>query len=460
MAVETGSTAMALICAVLLVASAGRATVWPQYDHNPFIVSTDAPEHTGSEGGIVATDLAGDELPDYLLTRPGYLGAFGHDGSMLWSKSIGIRVAGQSESQGLPGHHGPGVQAGDVDGDGHAEVVYLTQDGLLHVAEGATGKDKTCIGVPVPDGAERWEMAVIANLRGLGDRDVILQATNTEGYRMGRYLAAYAAEALDGEPLWSTAEYVGCAHNGLRVADIDGDGRDEVLGATVIDDDGALVRVVPVRGHLDSIFVRDVLPDRPGLEVVALEEGGEEGNRVFLFSAERLLWETHYEHQEPQNAAVGKFDLDREGLQVWCRSRYNEHQRPFVFDARGELIAHWEMDEVAPTGWTPRGVEVIWAIDWTGDPRQLAAAKERHESGDVCVFDPLSGEFILTIPEKADRLYVADVSGDWREELIVVAGSEIHIYHNETPNRHLERPRLWNQQHYRRSKMTWNYYSP
>jgi hypothetical protein len=460
MALETGPAVTAAICAVLLLATAGNGMVWPQYHRNPFVIATDAPEHTGTEGGIIAADLTGDELPDYLLTRPGYVGAFRHDGSPLWSKSIDIRVAGQSESHGLPGHHGPGLQAGDVDADGKAEVVYLTQDGLLHIADGSTGEDKTCVRVPVPGGAERWEIAAIANLRGLGDCDVILQATNAEGYRMGRYLAAYAAEALGGEPLWSTGDYVGCAHNGLRLADIDGDGRDEVLGATVIGDDGARLLALPVRGHLDSIFVHDVLPDRSGLEVVALEEGGEEGNRVFLFGAGELIWETHYQHQEPQNAAVGKFDPDREGLQVWCRSRYNEHQKPFVFDARGELIAHWEMDDVAPKDWTPRGVEVIWTIDWTGAPKQLAAAKERHESGDVCVFDPLSGEFVLTIPEKADRLYVADVSGDWREELIVVAGSEIHIYHNEAPNKQPDRPRLWSQQHYRRSKMNWNYYSP
>jgi hypothetical protein len=216
-----------------------------------------------------------------------------------------------------------------------------------------------------------------------------------------------------------------------------------------------------VRGHLDSIFVYDVLPDRAGLEIVTLEEGGgAEGNRVFLSSKTELLWEAHYEHQEPQNAAVGRFDPALAGLQIWCRSRYNEHQKPFVFDATGKLIAHYEMDDVAPKDWTLRGVETISLIDWTGQTKQLAAAKERHESGDVCIFDPITGEFVERFAEKADRLYVADVSGDWREELIVVAGSEIHVYHSQTPNPRPAEPRLWAQQHYGRSKMTWNYYSP
>jgi len=45
--------------------------------------------------------------------------------------------------------------------------------------------------------------------------------------------------------------------------------------------------------------------------------------------------------------------------------------------------------------WTVAGVEVIWAIDWTGEEKQLAAAKERHESGDAAVFDPITGRFLF-----------------------------------------------------------------
>jgi hypothetical protein len=173
-----------------------------------------------------------------------------------------------------------------------------------------------------------------------------------------------------------------------------------------------------------------------------------------------VLVETHYQNQEPQNAAVGHFDADREGVQVWARSRYNEHQKPFVFDARGNLIAHWEMDDVAPEGWTASGVEIIWTIDWTGGEAQLAAAKERHTSGDICVFNPLTGEFVVRIDETAARIYVADVLGDWREEIVVWNADELHIYENTAPNPRPDRERLWSRSHYRRAKQVWNYYSP
>jgi hypothetical protein len=197
--------------------------------------------------------------------------------------------------------------------------------------------------------------------------------------------------------------------------------------------------------------------------VVALEEGDmrrKDRDRVFAYNSQRLIWQAHHKQQEPQNGAVGNFDAERPGLEVWCRSRYNEHQKPFVFDAQGELICDYRMDDVAPKGWTVKGVEVIHTIDWTGGPKQLAAAKERHGAGDVAVFDPIGGRFLHHFKEKADRLYVADVSGDWREELIVLNGQELHVYHNDDPNPEPDHPRLWTYNRYRRSKMTWNYYSP
>ena len=248
------------------------------------------------------------------------------------------------------------------------------------------------------------------------------------------------------------------------MADLDGDGKDEVLGGTILSPTGKILCRIPLRGHIDSIFVRDVLPGDPGLEVVALEEGGSRegagGNRVFLFDEQRVHWESHYQHWEPQNAAVGEFDPARPGLEVWCRSRFPEHQKPFVFDAKGEVIAHYQMDDVAPDGWTVSGVETINTINWTGEPTRLAAAKERHTERDIGIFNPISGAFVARIAEKADRLYVADVAGDAREELIVLAGNELHIHHNAAAPLTVPGPRLWEQPHYRRSKMTYNYYSP
>ena len=446
---------------VLLLGALALSTAdWPQYDANPKIVPLEIPAPgESSAGGILVADLTGDGLMDYLVTVAGHVAAYAHDGSKLWINQVDLRVGGSSERDGLPGHHGPGVAVATVQKS--LQVLYLTNDRVLHAVDAATGKPRWEASPPVPDGAERWEHIAVANFRGKGDRDILLQATNKEGYRTGRYLVAYSIDALRKQkynPLWTRDDYLACAHNGVRLADLDGDGKDEVLGPMILNADGTIASQVPLKGHIDSVFAYDVRPDLPGIEVVTLEEGG--GNRVFLSRKDGLIWETDYEHWEPQNAAVGKFDASRDGMQVWCRSRFDEHQRPFVFDAQGALVNQYDMDNVAPKGWTVAGVEVIYTIDWTGAPVQQACAKERHTAGDVCVFNPISGAFLHTIDEQADRLYVADVTGDWREEIVVLRGNELRIYHNDAPNEHPRDTRLWDDPNYRKAKHTFNYYSP
>ncbi|MGB3533579.1 MAG: FG-GAP-like repeat-containing protein [Microcoleaceae cyanobacterium] len=438
-------------------------------------------------GGLITADVNDDGRKDFIVTKPGYIAVTDHSGKSLWTKQTQIQVTQKAENKGLPGLHGPGVQAADVDGDGKTEVLFLTQDGTLEILAGINGQSQASINLSSPEGTQGWEHLVIANFRGLGDRDILLQATNAEGYRMGRYLAAYSiAELLNSQtpqPLWTQNEFVANAHNGARIADLNGDGKEEVLGGNLISSEGEILHQLPLKGHVDSLFIADVRPDLPGLEVVILEEGGgndilpqtnrflrlgnralnlfsRQKNRIFLYNYNGLIWETDYKRKEPQNAAIGDFEPQRPGLEIWCRSRNRKHQKPFIFDANGELINTYKLGEVAPADWTDKGVEVIFTIDWTGENEQFIAAKERHTAGDVAIFDGLNGEFLYRFPTEADRLYVADVSGDWREEVIVLSGNQLHIYNNPKSNPNQDKPRLWTKDHYRRSKMTWNYYSP
>ncbi len=450
----------AILLSAALTLGAPMNAAGPDESVRPVTIRLDVPAPKDTAGGLMVADVNGDGKMEFLVTVPGHLAVYANDGGKLWIARTDIAVGGQSESQGLPGHHAPGVAAGDVDGDGRCEVVYLTKDSVLHVADGATGREKAAARPPVPTGAERWELAMVADFRGRGDRDLLLQATNRKGYRTGRYLAAYAAADLlrGGRPLWTTDRFVSCAHNGARLADLDGDGRDEVLGATILSPEGKLLaKAAEFRGHMDSVFFADVRADKPGLEVVLLEEGS---NHVQVLAVSGPVWRSHHKRQEPQNAAVGRFRAGSDQVFIWCRTRYNEHQRPFVLDASGKMVFEYAMDDVAPAGWTARGVEVIHTIDWTGGRQQLACAKERHRSGDVCIFEPLSGRFVARFKDRADRVYVADVFGDWREEVIVLSGSELHVYRNPAPNPRPDRPRLWTDRNYRRRKQCHNYYSP
>jgi hypothetical protein len=452
----------------------------------PRIIKMNIPAEDDGRGGIIVHDLDGDGLLDFIVSRPGILGAYDNFGRELWRFQADIQITQKSEKYGLPGWDAPGLQAADVDNDRTAEVLFLTQSNQLVILDGRTGRLETVTELVSPPGTERWEHLVIANFRGQGDRDILLQATNSTGYRVGRYLSAYALDELmrsrPPRPLWQVTDFVAAAHNGARVADLDGDGRDEVIGGSILKPDGKPIVTLAIKGHVDALLINDIDPGHDGLEVVALEETHDkfpfdnskrgfytlnriynklfnQGNRVFLMDADGEIWDSHFRRSEPQNAVAGEFDLNNPGLEIWCRSRYETHQKPFVLNAAGEVIATYDLDAVAPDGWTERGVEMIHTIDWTGGEKQLSVAKERHRAGDVAIFDPLNGRFLCRFREKAERLYVADVYGDWREEVIIVSGNELHIYQNPADNPRPGRPSLWEHQHYRRNKMTYNYYS-
>jgi hypothetical protein len=85
------------------------------YQSNPFVITLEIPAPQDSAGGIIVADVNKDGKMDYLVTVPGHLAVYDNGGARLWIKKVEICVGGSSESEGLPGHHGPGVAAADVE---------------------------------------------------------------------------------------------------------------------------------------------------------------------------------------------------------------------------------------------------------------------------------------------------------------------------------------------------------
>ena len=64
----------------------------------------------------------------------------------------------------------------------------------------------------------------------------------------------------------------GNGNHNLSVADVDGDGRDEIIyGSAAVDHNGQLLYATGF-GHGDAIHLSDLIPDRPGLEVFQVHE--------------------------------------------------------------------------------------------------------------------------------------------------------------------------------------------
>jgi hypothetical protein len=336
-----------------------------------------------------------------------------------------------------------------------------------------------------------WEFVAVADFTGHGgDRDVLLQGSCYDTSWTGQFLSAWRFDDLvaGGPPLWQRQDFAACCHSPARLADLDGDGRDEVFAAHVLGPDGRLLASArPFNGHTDSVFV---LPTAGQAEVVLLEEGD---NHVQVYGPGGVRWRRHHRRIEPQNAAVGRFgdpsasadspdSPDSPGSpeppasagsagsaasgvasspwQVWCRSRFNTDQRPFVFDADGRLIAAYRLDDHTPPGWTEEGIETIFTIDWLGGDRQHLAAKERHRRGDVAIIDALSGRFIEHLVESADRLYVYALTEPRREQVIVLAGDHLRAYGCDARPPAATVAPLRADRDYRRRRQCHNYYTP
>ena len=462
-----------------------QVPAWPDYDVNPFVFNLNFTVSSTARGAIFVHELDGDGLMDFVVTGKDAISIFDHWGTLLWSKTPPINLPEQASGSGYPGRHGPGAIAGDVDGDGQAEVAYITRSGRLRIRDGKTGE--------LENGAEATqftypggEAIVIANFRGLGDRDAIVQYSQRE-------LRAISLE--DGGTLWHTTTWAGLVHSSVRVADLDGDGIDEVIGPNILDAKGQQINTWNLekdRGTslagFDSLAVADIVPGGP-LEV-ALAETAPDRSGVGIQSGETLLVNTLKvvwgnlrpskdipptgecsREKDPDKLAVGDFDLSSPGLEVFARSACGRH--PWVMNAEGKIIAQWNVSDTVPPDWylggdplpsSDGGIDVVTPIHWEGEGRRLILVKERHLDRTAAIVDPLDGRVVQHFKVQAARTYVADISGDHREEVVVVQASNggngsVKVFWNAEPSTGLQ-PREWRLPHYRRVKQNWNYYSP
>lgn len=431
---------------------------WPSYSSDPFEITLDDPYGSSSAGGILCAPITQVGLMDFLITSPGAISLYGHFGGKVWTQEVDIRLSERAELNGLPGDHSPGVQIADIDGDRRLEIVYLDNHGAIHVLDGVTGREEWVSTPPCPADCEAWELAAICNLRGWGDRDIILQSTNKSGYRLGRYLQAYTVEDLlmkNYSPIWERHDYFGCAHGGLRLADINNDGRDEVIGGSTIDAEGIALEGIPMTAnnetnHIDALFPANIRLDMKGLETVVLENGGE--NRVFLLNNDTLIWESHHKHLKPKYAIAGSFGPDSNDRYIWCAANSENSRYPFVFDQSGKVVVDGETTSGYQTCFWKDGVENVSIIHWDGGTQQHACGRTKNAKKTACIFDPLTGEVVKELTDGAERVFVADVCGDWREEAIILTNNKLLIFSNNQNNPNRDLPRFWENPVYERAK--------
>jgi len=334
------------------------------------------------------------------------------------------------------------VQLYDWDDDGANEVLYVRQakyaepawDGrsvrerasryegqaAMIVLEGATGKEKARFALPAPAD----DSFLFADLTGRGRREDLVVKD--------RYWNLWGV-AHDGKVLW---HFSGSPGHFPAVADVDGDGRDEVfVGFALIDHDGKVLFSKDPRGaHQDACYVV-----RPSDGKWRLLFGN--GGLHCLAVDGTPLW--HHAQGETQHVVAGRFRSDSE-LQfvVVDRTPDPSHRRDanawailYLYDSSGKEIwrrqqekGDWAIAPLAIRWWgldAPQGIMVYGR--GPGRPPVIYDGNGR-------VVDELPMQYVPTRTE-ADRRadfygLVADVWGDSREEVILFGSRGACIYAN------------------------------
>ena len=185
-----------------------------------------------------------------------------------------------------------------MDDDGRAEVITRLQIGdsvWVAILDGMSGQVKQKAPWPrmVSDFAKSSTRIHMSIAYLDGHHPAVVTQT---GLYENEVFAAFDAQL---KPLWqfnSIAETCGSGGHKIEVADVDGDGRQEVFdGTTCLNHDGT-VRWSIYRQHPDIVNVADYLPQRPGLEVFYIVESSVHAG-VYMVDADtgEVIWKLNRE---------------------------------------------------------------------------------------------------------------------------------------------------------------------
>lgn len=400
-------------------------------------------------------DLDGDGAYEYVIKQPdfntdpyqqpGYwkkstttykIEAYRLDGTMLWRHDMGWSI-----EAGI--WYSPWIVY-DVDGDGRAEVYCKAGEGdprdekglvqtgpeYLIKIDGRTGKIV--------------ERTAWLSREGFPDYNYYCRNFLTVAYLDGKKPSLIMqrgtynlikTQALDKDlkQIWywespqEQKKYGGQGSHGLISADVDGDGRDElVIGAAVIDDNGKGLWTLEM-GHPDVCYCGDIDPGNPGLEVFYGFETRQETDGICVVDAKtgRKLWahKKRSRHLHGQGMAADVL-AEYPGMEVFVGER--DLKERWLYSSQGKLIKFSETGSLTPYG--------VW---WDGDPQKevVVGGAIRDWGGDA--IQPVKGRVIL----------VVDCLGDYREEVITSLKGELRIYTTKIPTSERRAPLMEDRQY-------------
>lgn len=391
-----------------------------------------------------------------------FLDAYKLDGTFLWRIDLGRNIRA--------GAHYTQFMVYDLDGDGKAELVAKTSDGTvdgrgnmigdpeadyrvgafglyegrvgyiasghewLTVFNGETGEAMQTVdycpqrgnikdwGDNYANRSERY-LAAVAYLDGKHPSVVMCR-----GYYTRSVLAAYDWDGGQLVQRWvfdtDSAEwhgYAGQGNHNLRVADVDGDGCDEITyGSCAIDHDGRGLYNTGF-GHGDALHLTAFDPSSKRLQVWDCHENKHDGSDFRDAATGTVIFQIH-SGRDVGRCMAADIDPTNYGLEMWSTASGG------IRNIKGETVCA-----------DPKGLSVNMAVWWDGDLLRELLDRERVSKYDwntqechvLQTFEGCS----FNNGTKSNPCLQADILGDWREEVIVRTSdnTSLRIYVSPLP---------------------------
>lgn len=410
-------------------------------------------------------------------TSPTLIDAYKVDGTKLWRVNMGwnIRSGAHYTQFQVYDYDGDGkaemivkTADGTIDGEGHvigdSTKNYLDTTGrpmsgpeYLTVFRGIDGAEITTVDYlpardvrklgPANDSGTTWGdnygnrgeryLAATAYLDGVHPSAIFAR-----GYYTAAYVAAYDFNGKDLKLRWLHKSETpgeglyGQGNHNIFVGDLDGDGFDEIVyGAAALNHDGT-VRYSTGFGHGDAGHLTDIDPDIPGLEFFGVHENRTSKYIEELRGAEgSVLWGTLQTGVDNGRGIAADIDSSYRGLEMWssrgklirsAQGEFLDSARALVCDTIDSFYIEQIQKYSYATECTSNFYPINFRIYFDGD------LQDELLDGPEIIKPNLSAQTSKVFFNGADALglagcngtkntplLVADLFGDWREELIL-----------------------------------------
>ncbi len=367
------------------------------------------------------------------------------DGTRFWDSKAGTF-----------GKYANGSAVADTDGDGIVDYSDTsnkkrTPPFYISVVDGMTGEEIDCAELnysQVTDGEDQYSRdnkADYMTTKGYYEMGGHFVMAYTDGVHPAlmmecldrtasdqkhhNYVFAFGYDWTNGKPsnfshtyTWSRNDKTPwpAEFHGVRGGDLDGDGIDELIeGGYAVNPTKGMVMSAGI-GHGDRFRVGDIDPDRPGLEVFAIQQSSLCG--MYLYDA--ATGEHIKEWYMPSVTDVGRaecmdVDPDHKGYEIYSTLSN-------MYDCKGNVIQSYEAGKGAypyeSLWWNgDLGREVIATNGGTGWNTNMVVAKynEVISYNRYAEFSK-DGSWKVHGTSGGRPAYVGDCMGDWREEVFLL----------------------------------------